>query len=138
MLQSKKTFDAIRRDTLIQHRDPQQTAASLREMRDKQISERTETPIKKRINDLQFVAEFGVLTQAHQNEALIDARSPDAQVPLLKGPDATLMQQLIDAWHTLNQALHHQWLDRMPEPLDERTLLNIDAAIDKAWQALLP
>lgn len=133
----KQTFNAIRKEILCQPRDLAKTATSLQEMRAKQISERTESPIKKRLNDLQFVSEFGVLTQAQQNEALIDARAPDKQLPLLSGLNASLRQELIEAWLSLNDALHHQWLDRQPQAMDQDMLAGIDAAIEKAWQALL-
>jgi len=133
----KATFDAIRKEVLMQPRDSKKTAQALQEMRKKQRLERKEGPIKKRINDLQFLAEFGVLTQAHGNEALLEARSPDQQLPLLEMLDSSLCAKLVASWQTLHQALHHQWLDRVPVLPEQTALDQMDEAIDAAWQGML-
>lgn len=134
----RSAFDATRKAILTQARNPSEVAQSLREMRSKQQSERIETPIKRRLNDLQFASELGVLTQAYRNQQLIEARAPDQQLPLLEGLDASLKQALLDIWYTLNEALHHQWLDRQPKIMNEETLAKMDSVIEKAWQALAP
>lgn len=132
----KKRFNEIRRDVLMQPRNPRDTAETLHAMRVKQQQERQESAIRKRLTDLQFVSELGVLTQAHARQALVEARSPSDQLPLLSGLDLETKEFLVGAWQMLRAAQHHQWLDRQPSadiPLNDTTL---DQNIQAAWQAL--
>lgn len=129
-------FDAIRQDVLTQPRDRRQTAEALQTMRHKQKSQRAEGAIKQRLNDIQFIAELGVLTQSHDNLGLVRTRLPDEQLAQVDGIHQALKDELMNHWHHLIEAQHHQWLDRVPSEQDDRLLATVDQAIARAWQVL--
>lgn len=130
-------FEAIRQETLRRPRDKASTAQTLKEMRQKQRHERAETPVKQRLTDLQFVIEFGVLTQAHEKPELATLRSPDEQIDALAGLEKTHRRELLMAWRSLIEQQHHQWLDRNPSPTDANELQQVDRLVAKTWQALM-
>ena len=129
-------FETIRQEVLAQARDPKETAQTLWNMRQKQTSGRSESPIKKRLTDIQFVGEWAVLTQAHQNVALLDARATQDQLELAEGLPPSVSLGLQASFSELTNALHHQWLSRDPEPLKDEMINPIDALIAEAWQTI--
>lgn len=133
----QEPFEAIRHQVLTRSREKESTAKALKDMRQKQRHERVETPIKQRLTDLQFVTEFGVLTQAHDHRALITLRSTEQQIDALTGLDATHRTELLDAWRSLIEQQHHRWLDRNPQPTDAEQLERVDALVATTWQALM-
>ena len=132
----QSAFDTIRAEVLTQTRHRGQTAEAMIQMRQKQKRQRQESDIKQRLNDIQFIAEFGVLTQSRLNPVLVDARLPDQQLAELDGPSESLKAALVAHWHRFIEAQHHQWLDRVPRAQDPGELVDADRAIQAAWQAL--
>ncbi len=130
-------FEAIRQETLRRQRDKASTAQTLKEMRQKQLNERAETPIKQRLTDLQFAIEFGVLTQAHDAPELATCRSPEQQIETLSGLEPPHRSELLKAWRSLIEQQHHQWLDRNPRPTDAGELEQVDGLVARTWQALM-
>lgn len=133
----QEPFEAIRHQVLTRSREKQSTAKALQDMRQKQLHERAETPIKQRLTDLQFVTEFGVLTQAHDHPDLVSLRSTEQQIDALSGLQAAHRAELLDAWRSLIEQQHHQWLDRNPQPTDAEELERVDALVRATWQALM-
>ena len=129
-------FEKVRTSVLTQPRDRSQTAAELQQTRIKQKRQRQESDIKQRLNDIQFIAELGVLTQAHAHPALLETRLPVEQLGQLEGLDGGLKDQLVKHWHDLIEAQHHQWLDRVPRQQGAGDYNAVDRAIAQAWQAL--
>jgi glutamate-ammonia-ligase adenylyltransferase len=129
-------FEKVRTSVLTQPRDRSQTAAELQQTRSKQKRQRQESDIKQRLNDIQFIAELGVLTQAHARPALLETRLPVEQLGQLEGLDGGLKDQLVKHWHDLIEAQHHQWLDRVPRQQGAGDYNAVDRAIAQAWQAL--
>ena len=60
-------FESLRRQVLTQVRDADAVASDLGEMRQRQREDRRESPIKRALTDLQFLAELGILTQAAEH-----------------------------------------------------------------------
>ncbi|MDT8439110.1 MAG: bifunctional [glutamate--ammonia ligase]-adenylyl-L-tyrosine phosphorylase/[glutamate--ammonia-ligase] adenylyltransferase [Wenzhouxiangellaceae bacterium] len=108
-------FESIRREVLLRPR----TIATMREelagMRERQRHERNETPDRRLLGDLQFIAEFALLAHAHEHPVLIEARStPDqlsalAHCRLLTGDEAT---QLLDIYHHALALRDRRFLER--------------------------
>jgi len=79
----QKAFEAIRRRALCKDRDPNETRQSLQTMRRQQQQGRHEMPEKKLLNDIQFIAELGVLLNARKEPELINHRATDDQLEQL-------------------------------------------------------
>ena len=76
----RERFEALRDDVLAQPRDAAEVAAVLADMRRRQLAERRESPVRRILGDIQFIAEFGVLVRAAQDPALCRARSTIEQL----------------------------------------------------------
>ena len=131
-----QTFESIRQEVLSQPRDRHETAQTLLAMRQKQKTERQESKAKERLTDIQFLAEWGVLTQAHHNEALIHVRSCPEQLALIDGIDSDLIEPLQASWRELTLAIHQMWLVREPSTLNPESLAQVDRLIAQAWQTI--
>ncbi|RFF27187.1 MULTISPECIES: bifunctional [glutamate--ammonia ligase]-adenylyl-L-tyrosine phosphorylase/[glutamate--ammonia-ligase] adenylyltransferase [unclassified Wenzhouxiangella] len=126
-------FEAIRKQVLTQRRDDRSVAEDLAGMRERQRRERRESPVKRALTDLQFLAELGVLTQAADHPALVDHRDTGAQLEALaqaRWIDDEQAQELAEAWRKLLQARHLDWLRREPASFDTE---NLRPVIDAAW-----
>jgi glutamate-ammonia-ligase adenylyltransferase len=110
-------FEAIRREVLGSRRDPSVTRNELLTMRRRQQHERSERPVKRRLTDLQYIAELGVLLRAAEEPELIDLRTPPDQFEglaaagWLTGAQAT---ELSSAWKALTKRRRQGWLERKP------------------------
>lgn len=76
-------FDALRAELLTRARDPDEVRTALADMRRRQLKQRRESDAKRLLGDIQFIAELGVLLQAGQAPALIEARGTLAQIEAL-------------------------------------------------------
>ncbi|WP_376693830.1 bifunctional [glutamate--ammonia ligase]-adenylyl-L-tyrosine phosphorylase/[glutamate--ammonia-ligase] adenylyltransferase [Wenzhouxiangella sp. EGI_FJ10409] len=126
-------FESIRRTVLTQARDADAVARELQEMRRRQREDRRESPTKRSLTDLQFLAELGVLTQAAEHPELIDLRETDGQLEALAEAgwiDARQAGALAGAWNQLLERRHLDWLRREPTPFDEPAVRGL---IDEAW-----
>ncbi|WP_376695768.1 bifunctional [glutamate--ammonia ligase]-adenylyl-L-tyrosine phosphorylase/[glutamate--ammonia-ligase] adenylyltransferase [Wenzhouxiangella sp. EGI_FJ10305] len=131
----EEAFDGIRKQVLTQRRDADSVTADLAEMRRRQRRERRESPVKRALTDLQFLAELGVLTQAADHPELVDHRDTGAQLDALARTqwiDDEQAQELAEAWRQLLQARHLDWLRREPASFDAKS---VHAMIDEAWAA---
>ncbi|TVQ35306.1 MAG: bifunctional [glutamate--ammonia ligase]-adenylyl-L-tyrosine phosphorylase/[glutamate--ammonia-ligase] adenylyltransferase [Wenzhouxiangella sp.] len=130
-------FEKTRTEVLCRPRDPDQVRRELAEMRARQQRDRSEDPIKRRLTDLQYMAELGLLTNAADNPDLIDCRQPVAQFEALGDCGwlkADTASQLVSAWQALNRQRHRSWLLRDPEPEPASDLTDL---VDRHWQLLL-
>ena len=128
-------FEQVRLDTLQRPRDSREVCEALAEMRQRQLKDRPETPVKRAMTDLQFLCEAGILSLAHQYPELTRHRRMDQQLSLLGQVGwlpAGQTQPLIDSWLALLRQRHHDWLARHPgaEQLDTAR-----QTIDTAWTA---
>lgn len=78
-------FDALRRKVLARPRDAAEVRHSLADMRRRQVDQRSERPEKRLLGDIQFIAELGVLLNAAEVPALLEARATIEQLNLLAG-----------------------------------------------------
>lgn len=127
-------FEAMRAQVLTQQRDERSVAADLADMRARQLRQRRESPTRRALTDLQFLAELGVLTQAADHPDLVDHRDTGSQLDALAATQwiaADQAQALAGDWHRLVERRHLQWLRREPAPFDEDS---VRARIDAAWQ----
>jgi glutamate-ammonia-ligase adenylyltransferase len=128
-------FEQIRRQVLEQPRGSREVCDALSDMRARQRRERSETPIKALMTDLQYIAEAGVLCKGAQNPELIKVRALDQQIDLL-GKCGWLTESTADSltqvWQSLVRARHICWLQRHPDDID---LSDARAEISEAWQA---
>ncbi|MBY6204388.1 bifunctional [glutamate--ammonia ligase]-adenylyl-L-tyrosine phosphorylase/[glutamate--ammonia-ligase] adenylyltransferase [Halomonas denitrificans] len=76
-------FDRLRRDVLCRPRDHDRTRDEIVRMRRRQMAQRTETPVKRVLGHVQFIAEYGILTRAADEPGLIDARETGEQLRAL-------------------------------------------------------
>ena len=76
-------FDALRAEVLTRSRDPNEVRNALADMRRRQLEQRRESEPKRMLGDIQFIAELGVLIEAHHTPALIKARGTLAQIEAL-------------------------------------------------------
>ncbi|MGK7296758.1 MAG: bifunctional [glutamate--ammonia ligase]-adenylyl-L-tyrosine phosphorylase/[glutamate--ammonia-ligase] adenylyltransferase [Candidatus Wenzhouxiangella sp. M2_3B_020] len=76
-------FERIRRDVLRRGRDEEDVRQALFDMRRRQLAERSESPAKRLLGDIQFIAEFGVLISARQHPDLLNDRATIAQLAAL-------------------------------------------------------
>ena len=130
-------FEKTRREVLARPRDPEQVRADLADMRSRQRRERQEDPVKRLLIDLQYLAELGVLEQAHQQPALLDQHQPSEQFQSLGdcgwlAPDSA--RELASAWAALNRQHHMNWLVRQPDTEPAPELIRL---IEEYWQQLL-
>ncbi len=127
------TFDALRSSILQQKRQPDPIAAELAEVRHRQRRERPETPLKRALTDLQFIAELGILTQAHAHPALIEHRDTAGQLDALGRMgwlSASQAKTLIGHFQRLLEHRHLDWLKRQTDVFDDPRLTDDIAA---AW-----
>jgi glutamate-ammonia-ligase adenylyltransferase len=126
-------FEAVRKAVLTQRRKGDTVADDLAGMRARQIRERRESPTKRALTDLQFLAELGVLTQAADHPELVDHRDTGAQLAALADIgwlDTASATALVDDWRGLLERRHMDWLRREPSPFDEE---GVRQRIDAAW-----
>ncbi|MFW5816501.1 MAG: bifunctional [glutamate--ammonia ligase]-adenylyl-L-tyrosine phosphorylase/[glutamate--ammonia-ligase] adenylyltransferase, partial [Wenzhouxiangella sp.] len=117
----KKRFDRIRREVLCQKRETRRVLADLADMRERQQRERSESPIKRLLTDLQYIAEAGVLCQAAASPELVEARRSDRQIDRLRRTGWLSAEQaagLTEAWNEAIRARHVCWLRRDAEEID--------------------
>jgi [glutamine synthetase] adenylyltransferase / [glutamine synthetase]-adenylyl-L-tyrosine phosphorylase len=132
----KSSFEQARQDILCRSRDADKIRQDLADMRQRQQRERSETPVKRRLTDLQYIAELGVLIQASNNPALTEQRNPCKQLHLLGqagwiAPDQA--RELIDAWQLLTGLRHRNWLERGPASTVPE---EVDQCVTRAWQEI--
>ncbi|NBB92065.1 MAG: bifunctional [glutamate--ammonia ligase]-adenylyl-L-tyrosine phosphorylase/[glutamate--ammonia-ligase] adenylyltransferase [Gammaproteobacteria bacterium] len=126
-------FDAVRKEVLTQRRDHASAAEALAEMRARQRRERRESPTKRALTDLQFLAELGVLVQAATQPELIEFRETGAQLESLAETgwiDTETGRDLAGDWRRLLERRHLDWLRRESAPPDDNGLRE---RIDAAW-----
>ncbi len=79
----EQQFEEIRREVLARPRDGARVRVDLAAMRRRQLDQRDESPIKRVLGDIQFIAELGVLLNAREHRNLIDARATSEQLDRL-------------------------------------------------------
>ncbi|MEN1728913.1 MAG: bifunctional [glutamate--ammonia ligase]-adenylyl-L-tyrosine phosphorylase/[glutamate--ammonia-ligase] adenylyltransferase [Pseudomonadota bacterium] len=127
-------FEGARISVLESPRDDALVRKELADMRQRQRSERHEDPIKALLTDLQFIAECGVLCQAHEQPGLMTQRRPDHLLTLLGASawiDSDLADQLSAAWKALLSHRHKVWLSRHPT---DALPGELSATIQRAWR----
>ena len=105
-------------------------------MRDRQRKDRSETPIKAALTDIQYIAEAGVLCCAADQPELIDRREPQTQLRWLGNSGwlaNSLAEPLCEAWSALIRARHLSWLQRQTAKEDLR---HWQAPVAKAWKSV--
>ncbi|MGY6629918.1 MAG: bifunctional [glutamate--ammonia ligase]-adenylyl-L-tyrosine phosphorylase/[glutamate--ammonia-ligase] adenylyltransferase [Wenzhouxiangella sp.] len=115
----KAPFEQTREAILQLPRDREEVCQALGEMRQRQLRDRAETPIKRTITDLQFIAEAGVLSQAHRHPDLAHHRRLDQQLRALAESGWLTPDQatgLVETWQQLLGQRHRDWLARRPDP----------------------
>ncbi len=76
-------FDRLRREVLCRPRDRDTTREEIIRMRKRQLEQRTETPVKRVLGHVQFIAEYGILTRAADEPGLVDVRETGDQLRAL-------------------------------------------------------
>jgi len=102
-------------------------------MRERQRNERGESAVKRALTDLQFIAELGVLTQAHDHPTLVDHRDTGQQLRALAEIgwlSAASSQELVELFDSLLRQRHHDWLSRTSAPAD---IEHWQATIEPTW-----
>ncbi|HMA98982.1 MAG TPA: bifunctional [glutamate--ammonia ligase]-adenylyl-L-tyrosine phosphorylase/[glutamate--ammonia-ligase] adenylyltransferase, partial [Wenzhouxiangella sp.] len=131
----EKQFEQIRHRVLAEPRCANHVLKELSDMRARQRRERSETPIKALMTDLQYIAEAGVLCKAADQPELVSSRTTEKQIELLEHcnwfSEATA-GSLKQAWQLLVRARHVCWLQRHPDDAD---LAVADKQISEAWRA---
>jgi glutamate-ammonia-ligase adenylyltransferase len=79
----RERFEHIRRDVLARSRPQQRVRVELAAMRRRQLEQRRESPVKRVLGDIQFIAELGVLLNAEAHPGLLDARATSDQLDRL-------------------------------------------------------
>ncbi|RFF30530.1 bifunctional [glutamate--ammonia ligase]-adenylyl-L-tyrosine phosphorylase/[glutamate--ammonia-ligase] adenylyltransferase [Wenzhouxiangella sediminis] len=126
-------FEAVREAVLRQPREEKSAASDLAGMRARQLRERRESPTKRALTDLQFLAELGVLTRAAEHPGLVAHRRTDTQLEALAEAgwlDGEQARALAEDWRGLLERRHMDWLRREPAPFDED---GVRERIDDAW-----
>ncbi len=126
-------FEHTRAAVLTTERREDTVRHELGEMRQRQQLERPETPVKRLLTDLQFIAECGLLCRAHQLPELIHARRPDRLLALLGQCDwmrPAMAEQLSAIWQRLLSHRHQQWLGRDE---DVAALDDLRDQVHQAW-----
>ncbi len=127
-------FETVRRDVLGQSRAAATVREELSSMRARQQRQRREEAAKRRLTDLQYIAELGILGHAAEHPELIDTRSPPEQFARLREIgwlEAGEADGLIKAWQTLSGLRHRAWLARSPAG---ELPVETEQVIDAAWQ----
>ena len=130
----KEEFDHTRQRVLTASRDGERIAKDLGEMRARQARERKESPVRRLLTDLQFVAELGVLQEAADHPELIEHRATPDQLAALAECgwlDAEMADRLTESWSLLMQQRHRGWLLRDFQPAE---LEDTAEVIAQAWQ----
>lgn len=127
-------FDKARAEVLGMERDEDKLRQDLLEMRQRQQRERKESPVRKQLIDLQFIAEFGVLARASRQPELIDTRKPDEQFRLL-GESGWISPRtaglLSETWQSLLARRNRDWLERN----DDRPVpVKMSSRVNEAWK----
>ncbi len=134
----KGAFESVRHRVLATHRDRDQVADDLAGMRDRQARERKESPVRRLLTDLQFVAELGVLQEAADHPELIEHRATPDQLTALAETgwlDNEMADRLKKAWSLLMQQRHRGWLLRDFEDTGLEDTANV---IQQAWRQRFP
>ncbi len=129
----KDRFENVRREILTTPRDIDKIREDLARMRQRQASERKESPVRRLLTDLQFVAELGILQGASDEPELIAARSTPDQLTALSNTgwlEQQLSTELSQAWSVLMRQRHAGWLLRDFDPAE---LTETQAVVDNAW-----
>ena len=134
----KDAFETVRRDILTTAHDPDQVREDLARMRQRQASERKESPVRRILTDLQFIAELGVLQEAAKQPDLIEARSTPDQLHALAETgwlSDTQAHELEEAWAALMRQRHGRWLLR---DFNADDLATAETIVSKAWDRHFP
>lgn len=133
---SRERFEEIRAEVLVRPRDPDEVRRALSDMRKRQLAQRAERAEKRLLGDIQFIAELGVLLNAAQAPALVEARATIEQLSLL-GEHGWLkpqsVRQLIDAFNEAALLRDRLFLERECRDALPETSRRIVA---EAWRAL--
>ncbi|QOC22950.1 bifunctional [glutamate--ammonia ligase]-adenylyl-L-tyrosine phosphorylase/[glutamate--ammonia-ligase] adenylyltransferase [Wenzhouxiangella sp. AB-CW3] len=127
-------FENVRRQVLIQPREPETVSRELADMRQRQQRHRRESTTRKLLTDLQFIAELGVLLKAADHPDLTDARTTPEQLDLLAQagwitPDSA--RELARDWMALMRMRHRNWLLREASMSDMNAM---EDRVRKAWE----
>jgi len=129
----KSRYERVRIKALTVEQDQDDVRAALAQMRERQKLERSETPVKSLLTDLQFIAECGVLCKSNDHHELLATRRPDELLDLLGELgwiNAEIAKPLSQAWRDLLVHRHHQWLSRT----DDRDIsVKLEALVAHAW-----
>ena len=126
-------FESVRREILTTPRNGEKIREDLADMRRRQASERKESPVRRLLTDLQFVAELGILQGAAEEPELIAARSTPDQLAALSDTgwlNQELSSALSQAWSLLMRQRHDGWLLRDFSPAE---LTETQSIVGKAW-----
>ncbi len=130
----RQQFDALRAEVLARPRDPVEVRASLADMRRRQLEQRRESEPKRMLGDIQFIAELGVLIEAHRSPALIEARGTPAQLDALAACawlDPETAARLRASFAAAAELRDRQFLER---ECDEYVTEAQRAAVAAVWQ----
>lgn len=127
-------FDALRAEVLTRPRDPVEVRATLADMRRRQLEQRRESEPKRILGDIQFIAELGLLIEAHRTAALIDARGTLAQLKALA--DCEWLDRDSAEWlqETFAQAAELRDRRFLERDCDERLAEADRARVGEVWQ----
>ena len=129
-------YESIRREVLTSARDAQTTRDDLAAMRVRQRGERAETPVKRCLTDLQYIAELGILLRAADEPGLIEQRTPPEQFEGLAAIGWLRTDQAVElssAWKELSRLRRRGWLEREPDSDPPAALRE---AIAEVWQVV--
>ncbi|MBS3742957.1 MAG: bifunctional [glutamate--ammonia ligase]-adenylyl-L-tyrosine phosphorylase/[glutamate--ammonia-ligase] adenylyltransferase [Wenzhouxiangellaceae bacterium] len=132
----RERFEEIRAEVLVRPRDPDEVRRALADMRKRQLAQRAERAEKRLLGDIQFIAELGVLLNAAQAPALVEARATIEQLTLL-GEHGWLkpqsVRQLIDVFNEAALLRDRLFLERECRDALPETSRRMVA---EAWRAL--
>lgn len=134
----EETFDEIRETVLCQPHDPDEVGEALAQMRQRQQEARSESPLKRLLIDVQFIAELGMLVSAGEHPALIAHRATPDQLRALAECgwiESDLADGLVRTWHRLLRQRHLGWLLREDDGIE---LDPAESLIEQAWAKHFP
>lgn len=134
----ERQFDEIRAAVLARRRQPGEVRQALGDMRRRQLEQRSESAEKRLLGDIQFIAELGVLLNAADAPALIEARATIEQLNLLAAHgwlNARSQQRLIEVFNHAASLRDRMFLERdCDDALPEDARADVAEAWHKAFE----
>jgi len=130
--QLRESFEQVRAQVLAVRRERAEVTEALAEMRRRQLDQRRESDEKRLLGDIQFIAELGLLLQAHRQQELLAARSTPDLLRLheksgwLSPADARALAGAFDRVAELRDRLYlERGRDEAPDPADVEAVAGI-------------